>query len=53
MTDADLCQTAGYHSDAAKDSGLLGYDAVSVVCMILDVSGTTHDVNLGALYHML
>ena len=46
MRDADLCHTADYHRDAAKDSGLLGYGVVSVlcvrvcVCVVLDVSGT-------------
>jgi hypothetical protein len=33
LRDADQCQTADYHSDVAKDSGLLGYGAVYVVCM--------------------
>lgn len=36
IRDADLCQISGTHSDAAKVSGLLGYDAVSVVSVVLD-----------------
>ena len=44
MRDADLCQTSGSYSDAAKVSGIVGYDAVSVVCVVLEVSRVTHDV---------
>ena len=36
MRDADLCQTSGSHGDAAKVSGLLGYDAASAVCVVID-----------------